>query len=55
VPSAPSTARQRVHRAQNADVPVDAVLGLGAFDLARALATDANFLEPQYPFEWAGI
>jgi len=34
---------------------VDTVLGLGAFDLARALATDANFLEPQYPFEWAGI
>ena len=45
----------RIHRARNADVPVDAVLGLGAFDLARALATDANFLEPQYPFEWAGI
>jgi len=45
----------RIHRAQNAHVPVDTVLGLGAFDLARALATDANFLEPQYPFEWAGI
>jgi G3E family GTPase len=45
----------RIHRAQNAHVPVETVLGLGAFDLARALATDANFLEPQYPFEWAGI
>jgi G3E family GTPase len=30
------------------------VLGLGAFDLERALATDRSFLEPQYPFEWAG-
>jgi G3E family GTPase len=30
------------------------VLGLGAFDLDRALAVDATFLEPQYPFEWAG-
>jgi hypothetical protein len=42
------------HRAQNADVPIDKVLGLGAFDLDRALAVDGNFLEPQYPFEWAG-
>jgi hypothetical protein len=30
------------------------VLGLGAFDLDRALAVDKTFLEPQYPFEWAG-
>ena len=37
-----------------ADVPVDVVLGLGAFDLDRALAVDSRFLEPQYPFEWAG-
>jgi Cobalamin synthesis protein cobW C-terminal domain len=38
----------------NAEVPVDVVLGLGAFDLDRALAVDGSFLEPQYPFEWAG-
>ncbi|MEO8309141.1 MAG: GTP-binding protein [Pseudomonadota bacterium] len=44
----------RIVRAVNADVPIDAVLGLGAFDLDRALAVDATFLEPQYPFEWAG-
>jgi G3E family GTPase len=44
----------RVYRAVNAAVPVDVVLGLGAFDLDRALAFDARFLEPQYPFEWAG-
>jgi G3E family GTPase len=44
----------RIHRAVNAAVPVDVVLGLGAFDLDRALAFDSRFLEPQYPFEWAG-
>ncbi len=44
----------RIQRAVNAEVPVDVVLGLGAFDLDRALAVDAAFLEPQYPFEWAG-
>jgi G3E family GTPase len=44
----------RIHRAQNAVVPIETVLGLGAFDLERALATDKSFLEPQYPFEWIG-
>jgi G3E family GTPase len=44
----------RIHRAVNAEVPIDVVLGLGAFDLDRALSVDAAFLEPQYPFEWAG-
>jgi G3E family GTPase len=44
----------KVHKAINAVVPIDVVLGLGAFDLDRALAFDADFLQPQYPFEWAG-
>src|SRR5690606_7964531 len=44
----------KIHRAVNAAVPVEVVLGLGAFDLDRALAFDSGFLEPQYPFEWAG-
>ena len=44
----------KVFRAVNAAVPIEAVLGLGAFDLDRALAFDNTFLEPQYPFEWAG-
>jgi G3E family GTPase len=44
----------KVHRAVNAAVPIEVVLGLGAFDLDRALAFDSSFLEPQYPFEWAG-
>ncbi|MCS6947534.1 MAG: GTP-binding protein, partial [Steroidobacteraceae bacterium] len=45
----------RVHRTRNADIAIDQVLGLGAFDLDRALAVDHGFLEPQQPFEWAGI
>ena len=32
-------------RAAHADVPIDGVLGLGAFDLARTLAADADFLD----------
>ncbi len=44
----------KIVRAVNAAVPIESVLGLAAFDLNRALAFDAKFLEPQYPFEWAG-
>jgi G3E family GTPase len=44
----------QIHRAVNAEVPIEVVLGLGAFDLERALAFDSQFLQPQYPFEWAG-
>ncbi|MFZ9477739.1 MAG: CobW family GTP-binding protein [Steroidobacteraceae bacterium] len=45
----------RIFRTQNADVPIAKVLDVGAFDLQRALAVDGSFLEPQYPFEWAGV
>ena len=40
--------------AQRAAVPMNAVLGIGGFDLARALEYKADFLEPEYPFEWTG-
>jgi len=33
---------------------MNAVLGIGGFDLARALEYRPAFLEPEYPFEWAG-
>jgi hypothetical protein len=33
---------------------MSAVLGIGGFDLARALEFKPTFLEPEYPFEWAG-
>jgi len=39
---------------QRAAVPVPAVLGIGGFDLARALEYKPGFLDPEYPFEWAG-
>ena len=45
----------KIHRTQNADVPIDKVLNVGAFDLNRALAVDGAFLEPEYPFEWGGV
>jgi G3E family GTPase len=44
----------RVLRATNADVPIADVVNVGGFDLDRALATKPTFLEPEYPFEWAG-
>ena len=45
----------KIFRTRNADVPIERVLDVGAFDLQRALAVDGAFLEPQYPFEWAGV
>ena len=48
-------ATAKIFRTQNAKLPVEKVLNVGAFDLDRALAVDAAFLEPQYPFEWAGV
>jgi G3E family GTPase len=44
----------KIHRTKNADVPIDQVLNVGAFDLNRALGVDEAFLEPEYPFEWGG-
>ncbi len=44
----------KVHRTRNADVPVDRVLNLGGFNLERAVEVDPQFLEMEYPFEWAG-
>jgi G3E family GTPase len=40
---------------RNADVPLERVLDIGAFDLERALSRDQAFLEPVRPFEWAGL
>jgi len=45
----------KVVRAQNAQVPIDLVLDVGGFDLNRAVAVKPTFLEPEYPFEWAGV
>jgi G3E family GTPase len=45
----------KILRSCNADVPINAILDVGAFDLQRVLEVDGSFLEPQYPFEWAGL
>jgi G3E family GTPase len=47
-------AAAKVWRAKNCDVPLDAVVNIAGFDPARALSVDPKFLEPSYPFEWAG-
>ncbi len=44
----------RIHRTKNCDVPLDRVLNVGGFNLGRATELDPKFLEPEYPFEWAG-
>jgi G3E family GTPase len=44
-----------IHRTENSAIDLDHVLQIGGFDLSRALETDPQFLEPEYPFEWAGV
>ena len=45
----------RVIRSEWADVSVDTVLNLGAFNLDEVLDRRPTFLEPEYPFEWTGV
>ena len=45
----------KVVRSEMADVPVDTVLNLSAFDLDQVLERRPTFLEPEYPFEWTGV
>lgn len=42
-------------RTTNADAPINTVLDVGGFDLSRAIEVNPAFLEPEYPFEWAGL
>lgn len=45
----------KVLRGEQANVPVDTVLNLAAFDLDQVLERRPTFLEPEYPFEWTGV
>ena len=45
----------RVVRSKEADVPIETVLNLDAFDLDQVLQRRPSFLEPEYPFEWTGV
>jgi len=44
----------KIHRTQNAALPIAQVLNVGGFNLDRAVEVDPQFLEMEYPFEWAG-
>jgi G3E family GTPase len=44
----------KIHRTKDCDIPLDRVLDVGGFNLNRATELDPQFLEPEYPFEWAG-
>jgi len=47
-------ATARLEHAVQCDIPLDRVLNIGGFQLDRAAEIDPHFLEPSYPFEWAG-
>jgi G3E family GTPase len=44
-----------LYRTKDAAIDLDHVLGIGGFNLDRALEIDAKFMEPEYPFEWGGL
>ncbi|MCX6949929.1 MAG: GTP-binding protein [Opitutae bacterium] len=44
----------KVHRTTNASLPLNHVIDIGGFNLERAIEVDPQFLETEYPFEWAG-
>ncbi len=48
-------AAAKIYRTQNAAAEIDTVLNVGGFNLDRALEVDPKFMEPEYPFEWAGV
>jgi len=48
-------AAARIHRVENASVPVREVVGVGGFDMTRGLEIDPDLLVPGYPFEWLGV
>ena len=44
----------KVHRTKNAEIALDKVIDINGFNLDRAVDIDPQFLETEYPFEWAG-
>jgi G3E family GTPase len=49
------SATTRMVRTENSRIPIDEILDIHAFDLSQKLEIDPTFMEPEYPFEWAGI
>jgi G3E family GTPase len=44
----------KIVKTNNCAIPITDVLNVGGFNLSRATELDPAFLEPEYPFEWAG-
>ncbi|HTH47105.1 MAG TPA: GTP-binding protein [Candidatus Limnocylindria bacterium] len=44
----------KIHRTTQANLAVDQVINLHAFDLDHKLSLDGDFLEKELPFEWSG-
>jgi G3E family GTPase len=45
----------RVYRTRDAELDIDRLLNVGAFDLDAKLELDADFLKEESPFEWGGV
>jgi len=48
-------AAAKVYRTRDAAIDMERVLDVGGFNLDRAMEVDPAFMEPEYPFEWAGV
>ena len=45
----------RIHRTKDAELDLDRLLNVRAFDLDAKLELDADFLKEESPFEWGGV
>ncbi len=45
----------RLRRTRQAELPIDEVINIRAFDLEKKLEVDSDFLKPELPFEWSGV
>jgi G3E family GTPase len=45
----------KIHKTNRSELPVNQVLDIAGFDLNRILDIRPQFLEPEVPFEWAGV
>jgi len=45
----------QIHRTRNAELPLEKLVNVRAFDLDAKLEMNADFLTEEVPFEWAGV
>ncbi|MBC7997383.1 MAG: GTP-binding protein [Leptolyngbya sp.] len=48
-------AMAKIYRTKDAAIDMESILNIKGFDLEHALAVKPTFLQPDYPFEWAGV